>query len=60
MSAADAETLVHWLRERVLTLFPDGENTFEIVYSQRFRRLIREYSRDGRQGVVIPFPCRQF
>ena len=60
MTAADAETLVGWLRERILILFPGGEGTFEIVYAQRFRRLIREYARDGRPGVVIPFPHRQF
>jgi hypothetical protein len=60
MTVTDAETLVRWLRARVLTLFPGGENTFEIVYAQRFRRLIREYARHDRLGVVIPFPHRQF
>ncbi len=60
MTVSDAEMLVRWLRERILALFPEGEETFEIVYAQRFRRLIREYAKETRQGVVIPFPHRQF
>jgi hypothetical protein len=57
----DAETLVQSVRERILDLFPDGEQTYELIYAPRFRRIIDEYARaDPRpRGVVIPFPTRR-
>ncbi|HEX2240668.1 MAG TPA: hypothetical protein VHJ82_05955 [Actinomycetota bacterium] len=58
MTRKDAETLVATVRERILNLFPDGEDTYELVYAPRFRRLIDEFARpDPRgRGVVIQFP----
>lgn len=43
----------------MLALFPDGEETYELIYAPRFKRLIDEFASvsDGRRpGVVIPFP----
>jgi hypothetical protein len=58
MTRQDAENLVAIARERILHLFPDGEQTYELVYAPRFRRLIDEFARpsppDG--AVIIPFP----
>lgn len=61
MTRRDAEDLVRGVRERILTLFPDGEQTYEIIYAPRFRRLIDEFadvSASRRRSVVIPFPRR--
>jgi hypothetical protein len=54
----EAVALVNTVRDRILELFPDGEETYELIYAPRFRRLIREHvgEPDGeRRGVVIPF-----
>ena len=58
MSRRDAEHLVSIVRERILTLFPDGEQTYEVVYAPRFKRLVDEFSvpDPGRRGVVLQFP----
>jgi len=58
LSRREAELLVESVREHILTLFPDGANTFEVVYAPRFRRLIDEFtvSPAERRGVVFPFP----
>jgi hypothetical protein len=57
---ADAELLVENVRERILSLFPDGAETYEVVYASRFRRLIDEFAAPpaGRRGVVLPFRPR--
>jgi hypothetical protein len=58
LTRKDAESLVAMVKERILHLFPDGEETYELIYSPRFKRLIDEFAHgDGRpRGVVIPFP----
>ena len=58
MTRRDAQLLVANVRERILTLFPDGEETYELIYARRFRRLIDEFARPDPhpRGVVIPFP----
>lgn len=59
MSRRDAELLVEAVREQILTLFPDGAETYEIIYAQRFRRLIDEFASASSpwcRGVVIRFP----
>jgi hypothetical protein len=58
MTRKDAETLVAMIKERILNLFPDGEATYELIYSPRFRRLIDEFTRSEPRprSVVIPFP----
>ena len=57
MTRREAEQLVADVRERILTLFPDGAETYELVYSRRFRRLIDEFARptSSPRRVVIPF-----
>ena len=40
MTVDDAEWLVQGVRERILGLFPDGDDTYELIYAPRFRRLI--------------------
>ena len=59
MTRRDAETLVQTIRERILSLFPDGEQTYELIYAPRFRRLIDEFARaePRAKGVVIRFPA---
>jgi hypothetical protein len=58
MTRRDAEHLVALVRDRILALFPDGEETYELIYARRFRRLVDEFARpDGApRGVIIPFP----
>ena len=58
MTRRDAEHLVQAIRERILALFPDGEDTYELIYAPRFRRLIAEFARPE-PGVVIQFPRRR-
>ena len=56
MTVDEAESLVQIVRERILGLFPDGADTYELIYAPRFRRLIAEFGRRRQLGVVIPFP----
>jgi hypothetical protein len=58
MTRTDAEQLVGLVRERILTLFPGREQTYELIYAPRFKRLIDEFARSAvpRRGVVLPFP----
>jgi hypothetical protein len=58
MTRPDAEALVRVVRARVLALFPDGADTFELIYGSRFRRLVDEFAPavDRQPGVVAPFP----
>ena len=53
MSRGDAEILVAHVREQILRLFPGSEQTYEVIYTRRFRRLIDEFTRwpPDRQGV---------
>jgi hypothetical protein len=46
LSRAEAEEVVEHLRRKVLALFPDKGETFDLVYRGRFRRLV-----DGRFGA---------
>jgi hypothetical protein len=61
MTRRDAETLVQTVRERILALFPDGEETYELIYAPRFRRLIDEFARvePRPRSVVITFPTER-
>jgi hypothetical protein len=40
LSEAEAETLIRTTRERVLNLFPDKGEMFDLIYLPRFRRLL--------------------
>jgi len=42
---SEAEALVDFARQKVLELFPGREETFEVVYARRFRRLVDEFTR---------------
>jgi hypothetical protein len=57
LTRREAETLVDTVRRRILELFPDGEETYELIYMPRFRRLIDEYAAtaDDHRGVVLTF-----
>ena len=59
LSRTDGEALVAYARERILELFPGRDETYEILYGRRFRRLVDECTdtdRPGGPAVVIPFP----
>jgi hypothetical protein len=42
LTLSDAQKLVADARERALELFPDKEETFDLIYSSRFRRILAE------------------
>ena len=44
MSRHDAEMLVAQVREEIPRLFPGSEQSYEVVYARRFRRLIDEFT----------------
>jgi hypothetical protein len=56
----DAERLVSAARNRILALFPGRDETYEIVYAPRFRRVMEEFARPeiGRIGTIVPFRAR--
>jgi hypothetical protein len=64
VTRAEGEALVTAARTRILALFPGRDETYELLYSRRFARLLDEYCHDagdahgGSRGVVIPFPSR--
>ena len=61
MSRDEAEKLVAVVRAQILALFPGREETFEVIYARRFRRLIDEYTRAASDGpaVLLPFAPRR-
>jgi hypothetical protein len=61
MTRGEAEQLIVEVRQRILKLFPDGEQTYELVYSRRFRRLIDEFTQPtpAVRGGVIRFAARR-
>jgi len=42
MSLDEAHRIVQALREQAMRLFPEKDETFELLYTPRFRRLIAE------------------
>lgn len=42
---AEAEQLVEAAKVNILRLFPGREDTYDLIYAPRFRRLIEEFSR---------------
>ena len=58
MARAEAEALVAAARARVLDLFPDKEETYELILAPRFARLVDEYA-DKPAARVLPFPRRR-
>ena len=53
MSRPEAELLVAHVREEILRLFPDGAETYEVIYSRRFRRLIDEFTTASPDGPQV-------
>ena len=51
MERSEAERLVHVARESVLTLFPGRDQTFDLLYAPRFRRLIDEFTIPDFEGL---------
>jgi len=41
-SLDEAQRIVHGVRQQACSLFPDKRETFELIYTPRFRRLIVE------------------
>ena len=58
MARRDAQQLVSTVRERILDLFPDGAETYELIYAPRFSRLIDEFAKPDSPsaGVVLRVP----
>lgn len=44
LTRAEAEALVSAARARILELFPGREDTYEVLYSRRFARLLDEFT----------------
>jgi hypothetical protein len=58
LSRAEALELVAATRRRALELFPDKEQTYELILAPRFARLMREFVGPGPGEKVIPFRRR--
>lgn len=61
MTRREAEDLVASAREKILSLFPGREETYEILYGRRFARLVETCTRPDTpelRGRIIPFPRR--
>ena len=55
LGRGEAEALVGAARRKVLELFPGRDETFEILYARRFRRLVDEFTRPDGPRAVITF-----
>ncbi|HEY2945456.1 MAG TPA: hypothetical protein VGN09_23690 [Vicinamibacteria bacterium] len=53
----EAEELVAAARRRALELFPDKEETYELILAPRFARLVREFAAP-KKAAVTPFRTR--
>jgi hypothetical protein len=51
----EAEDLVAAARRRALQLFPDKEETYELILAPRFARLVREFASPKKDGALRPF-----
>ncbi len=61
MPRRDAEELVAAARDRILELFPGRDETYQIVYAPRLRRVLEEFTRpdpEARRGLVLGFRSR--
>jgi hypothetical protein len=57
LTRVEAEELVAAARKRILELFPDGEDTYELILAPRFARLVNEYALGpAPRGRLLPFP----
>ena len=53
LSRQDAELAVENLRGEVLTLFPDKEHVFDLIYRPRFGRLIAERFGNVEKDILV-------
>jgi hypothetical protein len=53
LTRREAEELVAAARRRALQLFPDKEETYELILAPRFRRLMDEFAQP--RGRVLAF-----
>jgi hypothetical protein len=58
LTRAEAIDLIAAARRRALELFPDKEQTYELVLAPRFARLMREFVGPGPEEKVLPFRRR--
>ncbi len=56
LAREEAETVVAFTRARVLELFPDKEDVWQLVLAPRFARIVEEFSTPATR--VLPFPRR--
>jgi hypothetical protein len=56
MTRREAEALVAAARRRILDLFPDKEDAYELILAPRFRRVMDEFVGPPRPAHVLPFP----
>ena len=54
----EAENLVAAARRRALELFPDKEETYELILAPRFARLVREFAYAEKRAPVAPYQPR--
>lgn len=55
VSRPEAEALVAASRRRILDLFPDKEDAYELILAPRFARLIAEFALPPPGRRVLPF-----
>jgi hypothetical protein len=58
LAREEAEALVAAARQRALELFPDKEDTYELILAPRFARLVREFAAAPGPTRVLPFRRR--
>ena len=58
LAREEAEALVAAARQRALELFPDKEDTYELILAPRFARLVREFAAAPAPARVLPFSRR--
>ena len=55
LARGDAAKLVERVRSTVLRLFPDGGDTFDVLYGRRFARLVDACPETVLYPVTVPF-----
>ena len=58
LTRPEAEELLASTRRQALALFPDKEETYELILAPRFRRLLNEFVGPALGPKVLPFPAR--
>ena len=54
LTREEAQQIVEHLRGEVLRLFPGREESFEVIYGPRFRRLVEERFGSAPAGTELP------